>query len=90
MSREQFERWFEMLVIPPDVLTGSMDQDARVAAIRRFTQEAWQAARAVPVKLPEHRKMSEWESNSCVAYNKAIDASAEAIRQAGYPVEGDA
>ena len=56
--RDAFENWFDMLVIPADVLTGEMDQDARVEAIRKFTKQAWADSRKQEIVLPDSEDYS--------------------------------
>ena len=89
MSREQFERWCRSEGLPTTIWGGQYKDDRTFSAWR-----GWQARGAVPVKLPEiipiGISLNDFERWEYLGHNSAINLAAEAIRQAGYPVEGDA
>ena len=79
-SREQFEEWFPQMV-------GGMPENM-VKVFDEMLFMAWQASReAIEIELPD-KVMIEDEFD--IGHNYAIDYCADAIRDAGITVKGDA
>ena len=85
-DREQFER--EMIRLGADsVLWGLRDDGQYKVPCIQLAWQAWQARRSVPVKLPRSFNADGFAGEGCrvIGYEQTLDA----IRAAGYPVEGD-
>ncbi len=86
--RDAFDDWFDMLVIPADVLTGEMDQDARVEAIRQFTKQAWSDSRKQGIVLPAKVEFDQYISTEQAhIHNDLVDDFAQSLTAQGYTVK---
>jgi len=91
MSREQFEQWYFGEFCNTLGLVKHDDTGEYVLKSTINMLIGWQARGAVPVKMPEKAEFNQYISpEQAYAINDTIEECAEAIRQAGYPVEGDA